>query len=42
MRLLPENDPGIALSYNNIGGAYKSMGKYDDAIAYYNKALEIR
>ena len=36
-----EFDPGIAAGYNNIGVGYYQQNKYDSAVAWYNKALEI-
>ena len=41
-RAFGENHPGMALSYNNIGFIYDSLGNYDRALEYYTKALAIR
>merc|ERR1719352_2215241 len=34
--------PGVAASYNSIGSVYRSQGKYDDALDYYQKSLKIK
>lgn len=36
----PESED-IALCYNNLAGTYQKMGKYEDALSFYLKALEI-
>ena len=40
--MLGETHPDVAASYNNIGLAYYSLGDYDKALEYYNKALGIQ
>merc|ERR1712167_280105 len=32
----------VATSYNNIACVYESQNKYDEALEYYNKSLDIR
>ena len=32
---------GIAMSFNNIGNAYKTKKEYDSALFYYNRSLEL-
>ena len=34
-------DVEMATDYTNIGLVYYDKGQYDDALTYYNKALEI-
>ena len=41
-KILPENHPSIASSYNNIGIVYQQQGKYAQAIENYQKSLEIK
>ena len=41
-RVLGENHPDLAITYNNIGTVYNSKGDYDTALQYYDKALKIR
>ena len=36
-----EGHPDVATSYNNIGVALHTQGKYDEALVYYQKALTI-
>jgi tetratricopeptide (TPR) repeat protein len=36
-----ERSPYTATSYNNIGSVYKSLGEYEKALEYYNKAKKI-
>jgi len=38
---LNDNDD-LALYYNNVGGIYRNQGRYADAMAYYDKALQLR
>jgi len=40
-RLLGEEHPSVATSYNNLALLYKSQGRYQDAEPLYVKALEI-
>jgi tetratricopeptide (TPR) repeat protein len=40
-KILPENHPDFAQSYNNIGTVYTNMGEFSKALSYYEKALEI-
>ena len=42
LKVLGENHPDTATSYNNIGIVYDSQGNYAKALEYHNKALEIR
>ncbi|CAF3506176.1 unnamed protein product [Rotaria sp. Silwood1] len=39
---LPSNHPYLAITYNNIGGVYRSIGDCSTAISYFEKALEIQ
>ncbi len=39
---LPENHPHIASSLNNIGSSYDDLGKHQEALEYFKKALEMR
>jgi len=39
---LDEKDPNFALILGNLGAAYKSAGKYEDAIVAYNRALAVQ
>ena len=41
-RVLGQNHPDIATSYNNIGVIYSDKGDYDKALEYHLKAMEIR
>ena len=41
-KVLGENHPDTATSYNNLAGLYKSQVRYEDAEPFYLKALEIR
>jgi CHAT domain-containing protein/tetratricopeptide (TPR) repeat protein len=38
---LAPNDPKLATSNNNVGGAYQGRGEYWEAISYFDKALAI-
>ena len=38
---LGEEHPDTAMSCNNIGAVYDSLGDYDKALEYYRKALKI-
>jgi tetratricopeptide (TPR) repeat protein len=40
-KILPENHPDLAGSYNNIGNVYRNMAEYSKALSYYGQALEI-
>jgi len=40
-RLLGEEHPHVAASYNNLAEVYKSQGRYSEAEPLYIKALEI-
>ena len=42
IKVLGEEHPDVATSYNNIGAALEAQGKYDEALVYYQKALTIR
>ena len=37
-----EINPSHFLACNNLGIAYKRLGKFDEAINYYRKAIEIK
>mmetsp|Transcript_12359 Transcript_12359/g.10660 ORF Transcript_12359/g.10660 Transcript_12359/m.10660 type:complete len:124 (+) Transcript_12359:106-477(+) len=37
-----DDDPLIAETFNSIGLAYDGLGKYDKAIEYHKRALDIR
>ena len=39
MAALGEDDPSVGWSKNNIGNAFKGLGKYDEALKWYNEAL---
>jgi len=39
---IEENQLAVVILSNNIGNTLQSLGKYDEAIRYYQKALEIR
>ncbi len=39
-RLLGEEHPDVAQSYNNLAGLYDNQGRYQDAEPLYKKALE--
>ena len=41
LQVYGESHPDVATSYNNIGYVYSSQGNYNDALKYYQKALEI-
>ena len=41
-RVLGQNHPDIATSYNNIGNVYFYKGDYDRALEYYLKAVKIK
>ncbi|MDZ8083014.1 MAG: tetratricopeptide repeat protein, partial [Nostoc sp. DcaGUA01] len=41
-RLLGEEHPHIATSYNNLAGLYESQGRYSEAEPLYEKALSLR
>ena len=41
-KVLPENHPDIAGSYNNVGDAYGELGEHKKELEYYLKALAIR
>ena len=36
-----ENHPDVALSYNSIGAVYDSLGDFNKALEFYQKALKI-
>jgi len=36
------DSPEVAMSYNDIGGVYKSRGDYDNALLRYQKRLKIK
>ena len=38
---LPQNHPGLATSYNNIGEVYRNMGENSKALSYFEKAQVI-
>ena len=38
---LPPGHPDLAVSYNNVGGAWSDLGDYHKALAFYQKALAI-
>jgi tetratricopeptide (TPR) repeat protein len=38
---LGERHPSVATSYNNLAGLYESMGRYEEAIAHYQQAINI-
>jgi len=40
-RLLPDNDGRLGGLYNNMGLALLDLGRYEDALASYEKALEV-
>ncbi len=40
-RVFGSDHPDVAASYNNIGNVYDSLGKCEEALEYYQKALEI-
>ncbi len=40
-RVLGEEHPDTATSYNNLAGVYESQGKYKGAISYYIKAYNV-
>ena len=40
--VLGEKHPDTAMSYNNIGNVYYNLGDYNEALEYFNKALEIK
>ena len=40
-KILGQEHPSTATSYNNIGGVYDNLGDYDKALEYYSKALAI-
>jgi tetratricopeptide (TPR) repeat protein len=40
-RLLGEEHPDVATSYNNLAGLYRSQGRYSEAEPLYKKALEL-
>jgi tetratricopeptide (TPR) repeat protein len=40
--LFSGNHPDIADSLNNIGLVYISLGQKEEALAYFNQAIEIR
>ncbi len=37
-----ELDPDLASAYNGLGGAYKIIGKIDDAISCWEKSLKLK
>ncbi|HEY4833014.1 MAG TPA: tetratricopeptide repeat protein, partial [Waddliaceae bacterium] len=41
IKVLGEEHPDVAASYNNIGDALKAQGKHDEASVYYKKASAI-
>ncbi|MEP1031985.1 response regulator [Ekhidna sp.] len=36
------NKQGASSNYNNLGNAYKSLGKYDSAIFYYGESIKLK
>ena len=40
-QILPEDDPNLASSYNNIGAVYVNMEEYPKALSYFEKSLAI-
>ncbi len=40
-KVLGEEHPDTATSYNNIGYVYSELGDYDKSLEYYDKALSI-
>ena len=41
LKVLGEEHPSTAATYNNLGMAYHSKGDYDKAIEFFEKALNI-
>ena len=41
IKVLGEQHPDVATSYNNIGGALGSQGKHSEALVHHQKALTI-
>ena len=41
-KIFEEEHADVARSYNNLGAVYRDLGKYNEAIEYYEKALIIR
>ncbi len=41
-RAFGDNHPDTAISYNNIGSIYSSLGNYNSALEYYTKTLAIQ
>ncbi|CAF3277435.1 unnamed protein product [Rotaria sp. Silwood2] len=39
--ILPDDDPKLASSYNNVAGVYENMGNYSKALEFYEKAHKI-
>lgn len=37
-----EDNPGLALAYNNLSVSYRNLGNFEKALIYINKALDIR
>jgi len=42
LAIFGETNTVIAMTYNNIGSVYQSIGNYNKALEYYNKSLNIR
>ncbi|MGI2909814.1 tetratricopeptide repeat protein, partial [Tolypothrix sp. VBCCA 56010] len=40
-RLLGEEHPHVAMSYNNLAALYQSQGRYSEAEPLYQKALQL-
>jgi tetratricopeptide (TPR) repeat protein len=38
----PANHPSIARAYNNIGDVYQQMRQFENALSFYEKALQIQ
>ena len=41
-KVLVEEHPDTAMTYNNLAGVYQCQENYDEALKNYGKALEIR
>ena len=41
-KVLPENHPDVATSYNNVGGAYGELGDHKKQLEYYLRALAMQ
>ena len=42
MKKLGDDHPDVAMTYNNMAIVYKKQGKYEEALAMYEKALSIK